>query len=225
MNLTHHKKGFKIKHAVCIIESHLTGITFYRTIWKQEMSARYSVDNHHHLRVSIWKMGCALCISCQDLSENVVPIISSVQYCLSHSQSIACMEQLLVYETTNTASQTDIVSVWCAPGLPPAHMREAAFSHIKGVCPVWPHQSHMGRPAAVTHQQRAFRDICNPCAITKKALTFLDWHLGPEWDISTLHSPSGDQYLLCLQGNVMETERLYQVRGNTKWKNSAIHIL
>ena len=45
-----------------------------------------------------------------------------------------------------------------------------------------------------------------PCAITKKGLTSLDWHLRPEWDISTLHSPNGNQYLPCLQGNCTESE-------------------
>lgn len=72
------------------------------------------------------------------------------------------------------------------------------------------HEGHVGCRTTVTHHQCTFLDICNH-AITEKALTSQEWHLGPEWDLLYQHySANGDQYLLCLHGNVKQTESDWQ---------------
>ena len=57
-----------------------------------------------------------------------------------------------------------------------------------------------------------------PCAITKKALTFLEWHLGPEWDV--LYQHHAVQMGTNIHSSFMEMLRKQSGRQGVEMSNS-----
>lgn len=118
-------------------------------------------------------------------------------------------------------SQTEAVHIWT-----PAHASDEEHSSCWS-CPAmilicilftsvfFTYQIQLRRLPDNSHSSTMhFSWHLQPCAITKKALTFLEWHLGPEWDV--LYQHHAVQMGTNIYSSFMETkENRVGVRG---WK-------
>lgn len=140
---------------------------------------------HHSLR----EMCSVRFISWQDYSESIISLLQSIITICPISGS-----RTGTAHTWNTCLcmtyDEEHISDRSCPALIPIRVRftrgNQYFPHIKDS-----HRVAASEPRRLPDNSHSsamhFSWHLQPCAITKKASTFLEWHLGPEWDILYQH--------------------------------------